>query len=213
MIAVVFVALVLYIGAFVFLVRVNNQHIKSSQQLLVGKSYQRLSANEQRLTDSLLQLFVSYQQVLQKLLKDRQEHLLMFRSPQRNRIMKDWWTDVTGQSGDFSDAVKTYFVDWAEDLFVSRHSDSQLYSFSKASQHVNVVSRVSVHINDSAKLVSTKITNQLSLVIVPANHDLTLCFLIDDQQVVGCRFLIENSQSERVEGLVGMLFNSGCLKK
>ena len=213
MIAVVFVALAFYIGAFAFLVRVNNQHIKSSQQLLVGKAYQRLSVNEQRLTDSLLQLFVSYQQVLQKLLKDRQEHRIMFRSPQRNRIMKDWWADVTSQSGDFSDAVKTYFVDWAEDLFVSRHSDSQLYSFSKASQHVNVVSRVSVHINDSAKLVSTKITNQLSLVIVPANHDLTLCFLIDDQQVVGCRFLIENSQSKRVEGLVGMLFNNGCLKR
>ena len=93
-----FVALAFYIGVFVFLVRRNNQHIKSSQQLLAGKSYQKLSANEQRLTDSLLQLFVGYQQVLQKLLKARQEHRLMFRSPQRNRIMKDWWADVTSQS-------------------------------------------------------------------------------------------------------------------
>ena len=213
MIAAMLVALAFYVGVFVFLVRRNNQHIKSSQQLLAGKSYQKLSANEQRLTDSLLQLFFTYQQVLQKLLKDRQEHRLMFRSPQRNRIMKDWWADVTSQSVDFSDAVKTYFVDWAEDLFVNQHNDSRLYSFSKASQHVDVVNRVSVHINDPAKLVSIKISNQLSLVIVPANHDLTLCFLIDDQQVVDCRFLIKNSQSERVDELIGMLFDSGCLKK
>ena len=213
MIVAIFVALAFYIGVFVFLVRRNNQHIKSSQELLAGKSYQKLSANEQRLADGLLQLFFSYQQVLQKLLNDRQEHRLMFRSPQRNRIMKDWWSEVTSQSGDFSDAVKTYFVDWAEDLFVNQHNDSQLYSFAKASQHVNVVNRVSVHINDPAKLVSVKISNQLSLVIVPANHDLTLCFLIDGQQVVDCRFLIENSQSERVDELVGMLFNNGCLKK
>ena len=127
--------------------------------------------------------------------------------------MKDWWADVTSQSGDFSDEVKTFFVDWAEDLFVNQHNDSQLYSFSKASQHVNIVNRVSVHLNDPAKLVSVKITNQLSLVIVPANHDLTLCFLIDDQQVVDCRFLIKNSQSERVAELVGMLVDNGCLKK
>lgn len=213
MIAAMFVALAFYIGVFVFLVRRNNQHIKSSQQLFAGKSYQKLSANEQRLTNSLLQLFVSYQRVLQKLLNDRQEHRLMFRSPQRNRIMKDWWADVTSQSGDFSDAVKTYFVDWAEDLFVNQHNDSQLYSFAKASQHVNVVNRISVHLNDPAKLFSVKITNQLSLVIVPANHDLTLCFLIDEQQVVDCRFLIKNLQSERVEELVGMLVDNGCLKK
>ena len=127
--------------------------------------------------------------------------------------MKDWWADVTSQSGDFSDAVKTYFVDWAEDLFVNQHNDSQLYSFAKASQHVNVVNRISVHLNDPAKLFSVKITNQLSLVIVPANHDLTLCFLIDEQQVVDCRFLIKNLQSERVEELVGMLVDNGCLKK
>lgn len=213
MIAAMFVALAFYIGVFVFLVIRNNKHIKASQELLAGKSYQKLSANEQRLTDSLLQLFVGYQQVLQKLLKDRQEHRLMFRSPQRNRIMKDWWAEVTSQSGDFSDAVKTYFVDWAEDLFVNQHNDSQLYSFAKASQHVNVVNHVSVHINDPAKLVSVKTTNQFRLVIVPANHDLTLCFLIDDQQVVDCRFLIENSQSERVEELIGMLFDNGCLKR
>ena len=65
MIAAMFVALAFYIGVFVFLVRRNNQHIKSSQQLFAGKSYQKLSANEQRLTNSLLQLFVSYQRVLQ----------------------------------------------------------------------------------------------------------------------------------------------------